>query len=86
MISSAKKRQFQYKKLDYNLPHQERALQLLESPEMRKRMMGFALLTTCYNYCNQKTQSFIRKKWSQETDFKKIRKKFIKYCEEVFSH
>ena len=78
MISSEKIRQFQYKKLDSNLPHQERALQLLESPEMRKRMMGFALLTTCYHYCNQKTQNFIRKKWKEETEFKKIRKKFIK--------
>jgi hypothetical protein len=85
MISSAKKRQFQYKKLDYKLPYQERALQLLESSERRSRMMGFALLTTCYHYCNQKTQDFIRKKWVQETNLKKIRKKFIEYCEEVFS-
>ena len=64
--------------------HKKRALQLIDSIKTRDRMMGYALLTTCFYYCSFETQNYIREKWKQESNLKKIKKSFLNHCTKIF--
>ncbi len=64
--------------------HKRRALNLIESTKIKDRMMGYALLTTCFYYCSYDTQNYIRKKWKEETNLKKMKKSFLNHCSKIF--
>ena len=64
--------------------YKKRALQLIDSKRRRDRMMGYALLTTCFHYCSLETQNYIRGKWKEENNLNKIKKNFIDHCAKIF--
>ncbi len=84
MVSTIKAKQLILDDLDVKLPHQKRALLLLESDILRERMKGYALLTTCYHMCSSDIREHIRRKWKGEKDLKGIKKAFIDYCKKIF--
>jgi hypothetical protein len=84
MVSTTRAKQLILDDLDVKLPHQKRALLLLESDVIRERMKGYALLTTCFHMCSTDVQDHIRNKWKKEKDLKGIKKAFINYCKTTF--
>ena len=86
MISSIKKKQILFEGSEAKKPYQKRALKLLESSVLRERMMGFALLTTCFRLISPEIKDYIRRKWEQEANIKKVKKEFVGYCSKVFLH
>ena len=85
MLNASSLGETQLLKINIKIPHQKRALMMLESSEIRVRMMGYALLTTCFHLCSSETKQYIRKKWKQEIIDKKIKKTFIDFCEKIFT-
>jgi len=65
-------------------PHKRRALELIDSAKSRDRMMGYALLTTCFYYCSFETQNYICEKWKEEANLKSVKKSFINHCTKIF--
>lgn len=84
MVSTISTKQLVLDELKFILPHQKRALLLLESDIIRERMKGYALLTTCFRMSSPDIQNHIRNKWKEEKDLKDIKKAFIAYCEQTF--
>lgn len=84
MVSTTSTKQLVLDELKFILPHQKRALLLLESNIIRERMKGYALLTTCFRMSSPDIQNHIRNKWKEEKDLKDIKKAFIVYCEQTF--
>ncbi|MCE7740058.1 MAG: hypothetical protein GPJ50_11830 [Candidatus Heimdallarchaeota archaeon] len=84
MVSTISTKQLVLDELKFILPHQKRALLLLESNIIRERMKGYALLTTCFRMSSPDIQNHIRNKWKEEKDLKDIKKAFIVYCEQTF--
>ncbi len=84
MVSTTSTKQLVLDESKFLLPHQKRALFLLESDIIRERMKGYALLTTCFRMSSPDIQNHIRDKWKEEKDLKDIKKAFIGYCEQTF--
>lgn len=84
MVSTIRPKQQIFDELDIRLPHQKRALILLESEIIKERMKGYALLTTCFQICSSDIRDYIREKWKNEKDLKNIGREFIQYCKEKF--
>ena len=84
MVSTISTKQLVLDELKFILPHQKRALLLLETDIIRERMKGYALLTTCFRMSSPDIQNHIRNKWKEEKDLKDIKKAFIEYCEQTF--
>lgn len=84
MVSTISTKQLVLDELKFILPHQKRALLLLEADIIRERMKGYALLTTCFRMSSPDIQNHIRNKWKEEKDLKDIKKAFIEYCEQTF--
>jgi len=84
MVSAISTKQLVLDELKFILPHQKRALLLLESDIIRERMKGYALLTTCFRMSSPDIQNHIRSKWKEEKNLKDIKKAFIAYCEQTF--
>ena len=84
MVSTISTKQLVLDELKFILPHQKRALLLLESDIIRERMKGYALLTTCFRMSSHDIQNHIRNRWKEEKDLKDIKKAFIEYCEQTF--
>jgi len=84
MVSTISAKQLVLDELKFILPHQKRALLLLESDIIRERMKGYALLTTCFRMSSPDIQNHIRNKWKEEKGLKDIKKAFIGYCEQTF--
>ncbi len=84
MVSTTRAKQHILDDLDVRLPHQKRALILLESDIIRERLKGYALLTTCFHMCSSDIRDHIRNKWKMEKDLKGIKKAFINYCVKIF--
>ena len=70
--------------LEDRYPHLKRALQLLKSSMIHDRMIGYALLTTCFHLCPEEVQEHVREKWRKEIIKEGVKKDFSKYCEKKF--
>lgn len=86
MITTGKKRKHNSTELHDKYPHLSRALNLLESQKIQERMMGYALVTTCFHLCPKEVKDFIRKKWDLEEVTKGIKKEFVEYCVKKFDN
>ena len=64
--------------------HQKRALRLIESDIRRERLMGFALISTCFHLCELELQDHVEKKWKQEKDLNDVKKEFVSFCSDKF--
>lgn len=64
--------------------HQKRALKLIESDNQRERLMGFALLSTCFHLCEPEIQDHVEKKWKQEKNLSVVKKEFVSFCSDKF--
>jgi hypothetical protein len=80
MIIIGEKKKRNSIELQKNYPHLGRALNLLDSQTLRNRMMGYALVTTCYHLCPEEVREFIREKWKNEEVTKGVKKEFVEYC------
>jgi len=85
MITIAKEKYDYQVKQEARIPHEKRALNLLESSEIRERMMGYALLTTCYRLCSPDIRDYIKTKWNKEKDLNIFNKAFLNHCRKIFS-
>ena len=85
MLNATSLGETQLLKINVKIPHQKRALVMLESSDIQVRMMGYALLTTCFHLCSSETKKYVYKKWKQEEVCKKFKKAFIDYCEKIFA-
>jgi len=65
-------------------PHQKRALRLIDSSNQRERMIGFALISTCFHLCELEIQEHVEKKWKQEKGLKDLKKEFVSFCSDKF--
>ena len=83
MISTREKKQNPIE-LQNKHPHLGRALNLLDSQTIRERMMGYALVTTCFHFFSEEVREFIREKWKNEEITKGIKKEFVEYCIKKF--
>ena len=85
MITIAKEK-YNFQELqEARIPHEKRASKLLESSEIRERMIGYALLTTCYHLCSPYIRDYIKKKWNKEKDLDIFDKAFLNHCRKTFS-
>ncbi len=85
MISIREEKKRNPIKLQNRYPHLGRALDLLDSQTIRDRMMGYALVTTCFHLCPEEVREFIHEKWKNEELVKgRIKKEFIEYCIKKF--
>lgn len=84
MISIREEKKGNPIKLQNKYPHLGRALNLLDSQTIRDRMMGYALITTCFHLCPEEVREFIHEKWKNEELVKGIRKEFVEYCIKKF--
>lgn len=80
MISSGEDSKQSPIKLQSKYPHLGRALDLICSETIRERMMGYALITTCYHLCPEEVRGFILDRWKNEEVKKGIKKEFVEYC------
>lgn len=65
-------------------PHQKRALKLIGSSNQRERMIGFALISTCFHLCELEIQDLVEKKWKQEKNLKNLKEEFVSFCSDKF--
>ncbi len=84
MIVTTEKEQLLHNESEVKNPHQQRALEFLESNSQRKRMMGFALISTCFHLCDLETQDYVEKKWKLEKNLDEIKKEFVSFCSDKF--
>ncbi|MHA1198454.1 MAG: hypothetical protein ACTSQF_03785 [Candidatus Heimdallarchaeaceae archaeon] len=84
MIVTTETEQVVYNEFQVRNPHQKRALKLIESDNLRERMMGFALVSTCFHLCELEIQDFIEKKWKLEKNLVEIKKEFVSFCSDKF--
>ena len=85
MISSTEKKLEHPKELEEKYPQYKHPLSLLESKEVRTRMKGYALFTVKFTQCPVEIREYVRQKWSQEKNVKRIKKAFLKHCENIFT-
>lgn len=85
MLNATSLSETQLLKINVKIPHQKRALVMLENVDIQVRMMGYALLTTCFHLCSPEIKQYVCKKWKQEVIGKKFKKNFIDYCEKIFA-
>ena len=85
MILTTETEQVLHNEIKVRNPHQQRALKLLESDNLRERLMGFALVSTCFHLCDPETQNHIEKKWKLEKNLDEVKKDFVSFCSEKFS-
>jgi hypothetical protein len=64
--------------------YQKRALKLIDSNNQRERMMGFALISTCFHLCELEIQNHVENKWKQEKDLGDLKKEFVSFCSDKF--
>ena len=64
--------------------HQKRALRLIESDNQRERLMGFALISTCFHLCEHDIQDHVEKKWNKEKNLSDVKKEFVSFCSDKF--
>lgn len=84
MIVTTETDQVQLKESDIKNPHQKRALHLIDSDNQRERMMGFALISTCFHLCELEVQDLVEQKWKEEKNLKEIKKEFVDFCSDKF--
>ncbi len=84
MIVTTETDQVFYEESEVINPHQKRALKLIDSDNLRERMMGFALISTCFHLCGLEIQEHTEKKWKQEKDLNEIGKEFVDFCTDKF--
>ena len=84
MIITTETDQIYTKESEAKNPHQKRALILIESDNLRQRLMGFALISTCFHLCDPETQEYVEKKWKQEKNLKEIKREFVDFCTTKF--
>jgi len=79
MISTREEKKRNPVELHKKYPHLGRTLNPLDSQTICDRMMGDALVTTCFHLCPEEVREFIHEKWKNEKVAKGIKKDFVKY-------
>ena len=84
MVTSRKKSLQNPIRLQNKCPHLRRALNLLDSQLMRDRMMGYALVTTCFHLCPEEVRKYVHLRWKKEEKVRGLKKEFVEYCAKKF--
>ncbi len=84
MVTIAKVKQDHKVSLEARIPYESRALKLLESTELRERMKGYALLTTCFHLCSPEIRNYTKSKWNGEKNLQPLDKDFLNHCKKIF--